>query len=110
MSAKQPANANTSGSTVTADPLRQLAFTGVYVLPQFEELGMANAPMTGSLNPLDVEAKALATLRQFMMRVYCRRLWKDIRQHMARAFGKSWTTKIITIGDAPVHQSAAKGI
>jgi hypothetical protein len=58
--------------------------------------------------PLDVEAKALATLWQFMMRVYCRRLWKDIRQHMARTFGKSWTTKIITMGDAPVHQSAAK--
>ena len=70
MSAKQPANANTPGSTVTADPLRQLAFTGVYVLPQFEELGMANAPMTGSLNPLDVEAKMNAYTSEQRERVF----------------------------------------
>ena len=27
---------------------------------------------------VEVEAKALATLRQFLMRVYCRQLWREI--------------------------------
>jgi transcription antitermination protein NusB len=45
-----------SASRVQPDPLRLLAFTGVYLLPQFEELGMVNAPGTGGINPLDVQA------------------------------------------------------
>ena len=65
MSANKPAQ-----STLTADPLRQLAFTGVYVLPQFEEFGMANAPMTGGVNPLDVDAKMNAYSNEQRERVY----------------------------------------
>ena len=56
---------------------------------------------------VEVEAKALATLRQFLMRVYCCRLWREIRQHMGKSFGKGWTTRLAKDGGKPRHQHQA---
>ena len=56
---------------------------------------------------VEIEAKALATLRQFLMRVYCRRLWREIRQHMGKSFGKNWTTGLVKDDGKPRHQHQA---
>jgi hypothetical protein len=58
--------------------------------------------------PTEMEAKALDTLRQFLMRVYCHRLWKEIRQHMAQAFGNKWATQLAPDGETAAHQRAVK--
>jgi hypothetical protein len=40
--------------------------------------------------PTDRESKAPSTLQYFLLRVYRRRLWREIRSYMASKFGQEW--------------------
>jgi len=39
------------------------------------------------------QTKALTTIRVFMLRIYCKRLWREIRAYMKHTHGADWTTK-----------------
>jgi hypothetical protein len=50
----------------------------------------------------DKESKALSTLRYFLLRVYRRRLWREIRSYMASKFCQEW----LALGHAGENRGA----
>ncbi len=52
--------------------------------------------------PRYMESKALSTLQYFLLRVYWRRLWREIRSYMASKFGQEW----LALGHAGKNRGA----